>query len=130
MSNTRQLITFAARRLLYRQSGLSVCVYRVVSYVYLMYNPYFRLGSFAVMLAGCDPVPNAVRPTSLAAGPRRPRTQFLSKPAPDVRLLPGGIYRSPIRCKFHTPLAIFYVDSILGPIFYLLASNFHSGAGI
>lgn len=65
------------------------------------------LGSFTVMLAGRDPVSDAVRPTSFPSGSRWPRPQLLSEPAPDLRLLPGGIQRSPIRRKlFLHPIVI------------------------
>lgn len=43
---------------------------------------------------------DAVRPASFPSGPRRSRPKFLPKPAPDLRLLPSRIQRSPIRCKF------------------------------
>ena len=58
------------------------------------------LGSFTVMHVGCHSVSDAMRPASLTSCPRRSRTKFLSKPAPDLRLLPSGIQRSPIWCEF------------------------------
>jgi hypothetical protein len=66
------------------------------------------LGSFTVMHVGCHSVSDAMRPASLTSCPRRSRTKFLSKSAPDLRLLPSRIQRSPIWCEFQ-----FYVLLLL-----------------
>lgn len=74
----------------------------VLIFLFLLWS--FRrsthLGSFAVVYAGRHSVSDAVRPASFPSGPRRSRPKFLPKPAPDLRLLPSRIQRSPIRCKF------------------------------
>ena len=93
------LRSFVSRKLaIYDFSLMSVPV------VCFFYDPSIRrsthLGSFAVMHFGCHSVSDAVRPASLSSGPRRSRTKFLPQPAPDLRLLPSGIQRSPIRCEF------------------------------
>ena len=71
------------------------------------------LGSFTVMHVGCHSVSDAMRPASLTSCPRRSRTKFLSKPAPDLRLLPSRIQRSPIWCEFQFYVLLLFLLLLL-----------------